>query len=69
MIITAAVAALRLFPFSMKDKTMPELGEINEVEVIKSDGTRTIVKLMTIGIKRDPKPPEPQEPATPAQPE
>jgi hypothetical protein len=48
---------------------MPELGEINMVEVIASDGTKTMVKLMTIGIKRDPKPPEPQEPATPTQPE
>jgi len=48
---------------------MPELGEINEVEVIKSDGTRAVVKLMTIGIKRDSKPPEQEPPATPAQPE
>jgi len=53
----------------MREMTMPELGEINEVEVIKSDGTRTTVKLMTIGIKRDSKPPEPQAPAPPAQPE
>lgn len=45
---------------------MPELGEINEVEVINADGTKTTVKLKTIGIKREPKPPEP---ATPAQPE
>lgn len=48
---------------------MPQLGEINEVEVNNADGTKTTVKLKTIGIKRDPKPPEPQEPATPVQPE
>ena len=48
---------------------MPELGEINVVEVIASDGSKTMVKLMTIGIKRDPKPPESQQPATPAEPE
>jgi|688.fasta_scaffold1483332_2 hypothetical protein len=48
---------------------MPELGEINEVEVIKADGSKTTVKLKTIGIKREPKPPEPQEPITPAEPE
>lgn len=53
----------------MRDRTMPELGEINEVEVIASDGTKTMVKLMTIGIKRDSKTPEPQAPAPPAQPE
>jgi hypothetical protein len=48
---------------------MPELGEINEVEVINADGTRTTVKLKTIGIKREPKTPEPQAPLTPAEPE
>ena len=47
---------------------MPELGEINMVEVIASDGTKTMVKLMTIGIKRDPKPPEPQDSVPPAEP-
>ena len=48
---------------------MPELGEITTVEVINTDGTRTMVKLQTIGIKREPKPPEPQAPPTPAEPE
>lgn len=48
---------------------MPELSEINEVEVINADGTKTTVKLKTIGIKRDPKPAEPKEPQTPAEPE
>lgn len=37
---------------------MPELGEITEVEVINTDGTKTKVKLKTIGIKRDSKPAE-----------
>lgn len=48
---------------------MPELGEINEVEVINADGSKTTVKLKTIGIKREPRPAEPKEPQTPAEPE
>lgn len=53
----------------MKDQDMPELGEINVVEVINADGSKTTVKLKTIGIKRESKPSEPQQPATPADPE
>jgi len=35
---------------------MSELGEITEVEVIKSNGERAIVKLRTVGVKQEKKP-------------
>jgi hypothetical protein len=35
---------------------MPELGEITEVEVIKSNGERVKVKLQTVGVKQEKKP-------------
>ena len=37
---------------------MPELGEITEVEVIKSNGERATVKLRTVGVKQEKKPDE-----------